>query len=364
MEKTTKKSKIFLVGGGTGGSVSPLLAVAEELKKSGKCEFLFIGSKNGPERGMVAAAGLPFRSVAAGKLRRYLDWRNIVDLFKIKLAFWQSLFLLLKERPSAVLSAGSFVAVPMVFASWVLRIPCLVHQMDLRPGLANRLMAPFAKIITVTFEKSLDDYGAKAVWTGNPHPIIDHESLIMDHQSIIKEFSLRVGLPVVMVIGGGTGAQAINDLIKESIGELSSFCQVVHSTGKGKAIEIKNEDYHGYEFLDQGALFKVLSVADLVVTRAGIGTLTDLAAFKKPAIIIPMPKSHQEDNAEYFAIKGAGLFLRQNGLSRKKLVEAIKDVLTDDEGMKERMAENIAKIMPGNASRRLAGLVEEIFLSS
>ncbi len=359
MEKNTKKSKIILVGGGTGGSVSPLLAVAEELKKRGWENFLFIGSSSGPEAGMAAKAGLPFKNISSGKLRRYFDLRNFLDIFKVKIGFWQSLFLLIKERPSIVLSAGSFVAVPVVWAAWFLRIPCLVHQMDIRPGLANLVMAPFAKFVTVTFEKSLSDYGSKAVWTGNPHSMSQGQSTINSKSDILKEFGLVEDLPVILVIGGGTGAQAINDLIKDNIKELSSFCQIVHSTGKGKGVDIKDENYHGYEFLAQDSLFKVLSICDIVLTRAGIGTLTDISAFAKPAIIVPMPNSHQEDNAEYFAIKGAGLYLKQKELDGKKLIMSIKDILTDDEGMKERMSENITKIMKQDASVNVCDLVEK-----
>jgi UDP-N-acetylglucosamine--N-acetylmuramyl-(pentapeptide) pyrophosphoryl-undecaprenol N-acetylglucosamine transferase len=181
--------------------------------------------------------------------------------------------------------------------------------------------------------------------------------LAIGKEGILKDFSLKKGLPIILVIGGGTGAQAINDLIKESIGELSSFCQIVHSTGKGKAVEIVDGNYHGYEFLDQDRLFKVLSISDLVITRAGIGTLTDLAAFKKPAIIIPMPNSHQEENAEYLAVKGAGLYMKQKGLTSEKLVSAVKDFLFDDEGMLKRASDNIGAIMKEGAAKTVAEIV-------
>jgi UDP-N-acetylglucosamine--N-acetylmuramyl-(pentapeptide) pyrophosphoryl-undecaprenol N-acetylglucosamine transferase len=308
---------------------------------------------------MVAKAGLPFLSIVGGKLRRYFDWRNFFDILKVVLAFWQSLGLLIKNKPEVVVTAGSFVAVPLVWAAACLRIPCLVHQMDIRPGLANRLMAPFAKIITVTFEKSLVDYGAKAVWTGNPSQLS-----IVNCQLPISEvkafFNLRNDSPVVFVVGGGTGAEAINKLIEENIIELTSFCQIIHSTGKGKMTSVKNDNYHPFEFLNAEEMTKALFVSDLVITRAGIGALTDLVVFKKPAIIIPMPNSHQEENAEYFAIKGAGLYLKQKELTGEKLFMAIKDIFTDEEGMKERMSENISKIMNNNAAQEIANQVIKI----
>ena len=359
MEKTTKTRKILLSGGGTGGSVSPLLAVAEALKKKGDFEFLFVGTANGPEKDMVAKAGLPFAVISSGKLRRYFDWHNFIDLFKIKLAFWQSLFLLIKNRPDLVITAGSFVAVPLVWAAGLLNIPCLVHQMDIRPGLANILMAPFAKFVTVTFEKSLMDYGAKAVWTGNPSQlsIINYQLSISDAR---KFFNLKDGLPTVFVVGGGTGAVAINKLVEDNLVELSSFCQIIHSTGKGKMTSIKNENYHAFEFLNTEEMAKALLACDLVITRAGIGTLTDLVVFKKPAIIIPMPKTHQEENAQYFAEKGAGVYLKQLELDGPKFVAAFKDFLFDDEGMLKRASENIGKIMKEGAAQNVADLALRI----
>lgn len=345
-----------MAGGGTGGSVSPLLAIAENLKNKGDFEFLFVGTEGGPEKAMAGKAQLAFYAIMAGKLRRYFDWRNLIDIFKIKIAFWQSLFLLVKNKPELVISAGSFVAVPIVWAAWILRIPCLVHQMDIRPGLANRLMAPFAKIITVTFEKSLGDYGKKTVWTGNPSQLKVKKA----RAEVLESFNLKKDFPIVFVVGGGTGAEAINKLIEGNIAELSSFCQIVHSTGRGKMTSVKNDNYHPFEFLDAGQMADVLSVCDLVITRAGIGTLTDLADFKKPAIIIPMPSSHQEENAQYFAEKGAGVYLKQNDLTGQKLVATIKDFLFDDEGMLERAASNIGQIMKERAAETVADLALKI----
>ncbi|HTW96260.1 MAG TPA: glycosyltransferase, partial [Candidatus Methylomirabilis sp.] len=214
-----KAKKILLTGGGTAGSVSPLLAIAEDLRAQGGFDFLFVGTKNGIEKQMVKEARIPYRSVAAGKLRRYFDWRNFVDVFKIKLGFWQAFFLMIKERPDLVMAAGGFVAVPVVWAAWLLRVPVIIHQMDIRPGLANKLMAPFARVITVTFEKSLADYGAKAIFTGNPIKkslramrYALREDDFKKREAAVRRFGLKSGLPVIFVVGGGTGAEGINKL--------------------------------------------------------------------------------------------------------------------------------------------------------
>jgi UDP-N-acetylglucosamine--N-acetylmuramyl-(pentapeptide) pyrophosphoryl-undecaprenol N-acetylglucosamine transferase len=366
-----------LTGGGTAGSVSPLLAIADDLRAQsafakasssakasedktadkGGFEFLFIGTKNGIEKQMVKEARLPYRSIAAGKLRRYFSWRNIWDIGKIKLGFWQALFIVWKEKPDLIISAGSFVAVPVVWAGWVLRVPILIHQLDIRPGLANKLMAPFARVITVTFEKSLADYGAKAIWTGNPIRKISNIQYPISN----KVFNLRPDLPVVLVYGGGTGAEGINKLVEQSLENLVTFCQIIHSTGKGKMIAKRHENYHPFEFLNAEMMSAAVGAADLIICRAGIGTLTEISAAGKPAIVIPMPDSHQEDNAALLMEKGAAAVLNQKLLNSDSLVAAIKFLL-DNAAERQSLGEAIKKIMKADANEEflkvLAGILK------
>jgi UDP-N-acetylglucosamine--N-acetylmuramyl-(pentapeptide) pyrophosphoryl-undecaprenol N-acetylglucosamine transferase len=222
------RPKIILSGGGTGGSVTPLLAVAAELlKEDVKPEFIFVGSEFGPEKELLAnfsgGVNIKFISIAAGKWRRYLSWRNLLDVLKIGQAFFQSLKLLRQEKPDLVMSAGSFVSVPLVWAAACRRIPILIHQQDIRPGLANKLMAPLARVVTISFEKSFADYGPRAVWTGNP---VSDLSVYLDKQSETrKKYNLQPNLPLILVIGGGTGALAINKLIKAAQARLANFAK-------------------------------------------------------------------------------------------------------------------------------------------
>ncbi|MBI4142622.1 glycosyltransferase [Candidatus Uhrbacteria bacterium] len=170
--------RILLVGGGTLGSVTPLLAVAEELQRQKTVsdtvsekvsDTVFWGTRMGPERVLVEAMGIPFRSIPAGKLRRYWDARNLFDLFVVKWAFWVALVRLIRWRSSVVVGAGSFVQVPVLWAAWVLRIPIVIHQQDVRPGLANRLVAPFARAITATFPETARMFRGRPVTVvGNP----------------------------------------------------------------------------------------------------------------------------------------------------------------------------------------------------
>lgn len=356
-----KKYKILLSGGGSGGPVTPLLAVADEFKKNKEAyDFFWIGTKNGPEKQMVEREGIEFESIFSGKLRRYFSLLNFIDLFLVFLGFLQSILILLKKRPNLIMSAGGFVSVPMVWAAGILRIPVLIHQQDIRPGLANKLMAPFARVITVTFEKSLKDYGKKAIWVGNP--VRNRlEKYKMTKREAIKKLGLNESLPVVLILGGGTGSLAINKLIEESLPELTGFCQIVHIAGKGKILEQESvKNYKVFEFLDLEGMVKVYTVADLVVSRCGMGVLTELSILGKSAILIPMPDTHQEDNAEIFSQEKAAIVLHQKNINAKIFASQIKQLLKDKELQKE-LSLNIQKVMKKNAGEEIVKIIKERF---
>ncbi len=361
MNNQSKINKILLTGGGTGGSVAPLLAVYDELiKDQGKFEFFWLGTKFGPEREMVERAGIKFKAVAGGKWRRYFSFKNIVDIFKIKLGFWQAFFFMIKWRPDLVMSAGSFISVPVIWAAWILRVPVIIHQQDIIPGLANKFMAPFTKAITVTFEKSLADYGKKAIWTGNP---IRWSLKITNPKS---QFPINANLPVVLIVGGGTGAEAINRLVAESLSELTKFYRIIHITGKNKVApdnNIKSVNYKKYEFLSVEKMAEVLNAADLVVTRAGLGFLSELSYLGKPSIIIPMPDSHQEANAEFFKSKKAAIVVGQKHLTAASLTHIIKDLLSDEK-MLSQLAINMRNAMKRGAEQEMAKIINKIVKTS
>ncbi len=348
---SNKQYKILLTGGGTGGSVAPLLAVYDELKDGARFEFLWLGTKFGPERAMVEKANVKFKAVAAGKWRRYFSLKNLTDIFKIKLGFFQSFFIMLNWRPDLVMTAGSFSSVPVVWAAWLLGVPVIVHQQDIIPGLANKLMAPFAKVVTVTFESSLKDYSKKAVWIGNP----TRQSLEVES----KKLKVESGMPTVLILGGGTGAEAINKLVENSLSELTKFCQIIHITGKNKSYGLRVTGYESYEFLDAEKMAAALKSADLVVTRAGLGFLSELSFLGKPAIIIPMPDSHQVANAEFFRSRKAAVVARQKYLTPENFTQMIKDLLSDEKNLK-RLAENMAKAMKKNANQEMIKIINKI----
>ncbi len=355
-----KNKKIILSGGGTGGSVTPILAISKELKKQDEnIDFVFVGTKNGPERTLVASFEqfqIPFRCLPAGKLRRYLSFKNFSDILKIISAFFKSFPLLLKEKPDLIISAGSFASVPLVYAAYILRIPILIHQQDIRPGLANKLMAPLARVITVVFEKSLIDYGPKAVLTGNP--LILPESYYWPENINTDFFESEKKL--LLCIGGGTGAKDLNELIYESKDYLKDACNIVHLSGKSKDGGFESSDsYQVVDFLEHEKVLSLIKRADLVISRCGLGVLTELSAFKKPAILIPMPKSHQEDNADIFVKNEAAILLNQEETSSNDLVYKVKEILNNKEKLEE-LSENIYKIMKKGAETKIAAIIWEI----
>jgi len=332
--------KIILSGGGTIGSVTPLLAIAEKLPQE---DFLFIGTKFGPEKDLVISREIRFQAISSGKFRRYFSFNNFIDLIKIKIAFWQSIFLLIKEKPQVIISAGGFVSVPLIWAGWVLRIPGIIHSQDIKTGLAIKLMKPFARITT----KAFSDTKLNAKVIGNPVRSLQVKTNILNFQN--KK-------PIILITGGGIGALALNKLVSK---ELCDIANVIHITGQEKNINnIKHPDYRAYEFLKQ-EMIEAMTIADIVVTRAGLATITELAVLGKPIIIIPIPHSHQEDNASYFANHQAAIYLKQNNLTPEKLDFEIKKLLADQHKM-QMLARNIKKINKPHAAETLAKIVQSL----
>ncbi len=345
-----KNQLIVLSGGGSGGPVTPLLALAPDLRAAGY-ELAWVGTTDGVERKMVQEQDITYQAISSGKFRRYFSLQNFFDAFRVLAGFFESLNYLSKKRPALVMTAGAFVSVPLVWAAWALHIKVIVHQQDIRPGLANRLMAPFADVVTVTFEKSLKDFGKKAVWTGNP--------VRAAFRTVVSRKN-EGARPRVLVLGGGTGAASLNDLITSSLLQLLEFTDVVHVTGgkTEKNIETK-AGYTAYDFLPEERMAQEMADADLVVTRAGLGTLTELAYLGKPTIIIPMPNSHQEENAEHFAEKKAAIVLLQEAISPRDFSEQIKTVLQSPEKLRN-LSMAFAAAMKQGAHDGLVQTVERL----
>lgn len=346
--------KVLLVGGGTAGSVTPLLAVAEDIRKrKPETELLFLGTKHGPETILVPAAHIPFQSIASGKLRRYWSWQNIIDIFKTVQGIWQSWRLCRQWHPDIVIGAGSFVCVPVSLAARMLRIPILVHQQDVITGLANRIIAPWASGITVTFAASAKSFPkSKVEITGNP---VRQSMSRSDGRKGRSFLGIAPERPIIVCIGGGTGAVALNALVSAAAPEIVSVADVVHLTGGRTTRTIDDPRYHQFDFL-QAELPDVLSAASVVVTRAGLGTLSELGFLGKPAIVIPMPETHQEANARLLQEAKAALVADQRTLTPHQFSSLLISLLEDHQ-QRTALGTALHHIFIPGASERIADIV-------
>ncbi|MBD3247763.1 undecaprenyldiphospho-muramoylpentapeptide beta-N-acetylglucosaminyltransferase [Candidatus Falkowbacteria bacterium] len=352
-----KLKKIIFSGGGTGGSVTPLLALVDDLSENDGYEFFFIGGRAEIEKQLVKEKKIAFAGIFSGKLRRYMSWKNFFDPFLIFLGFLQSVLMLTKQKPDLVITAGSFVSVPVAWAAWMLRIPVLIIQLDVRPGLANRIMAPTAAKVAVSFKTSLLRYGKKAVWTGAPFSV-KKEKIKKKKEEIMNEYGFDKDLPLLLIMGGGTGAAAINELVRKSIDDLSSICNLIHISGEGKSVGLKRKNYKQIDFLPHEELLSIIRSSDLVVSRAGLGTIVELSGLKKPAIVIPMPNSHQEDNACALSKAGAAMVLEENEILSDNFLNMVKKLLIQD-SLKNDLSKKIGDFMKENGSKNIIKLIEE-----
>lgn len=364
-KKNNDKKSIIFTGGGTGGSVTPLLAVAHELmKKQENINYFFIGTNSGPEKEIISSANLKnnfqFIALPAGKWRRYFSLKNFFDIFVIIYAFILSINHLRRIKPKAIFSAGSFVSVPLVWAAFFFKIPVLIHQQDIRPGLANRLMAKVAKVVGVTFSESASVYKKKARILGNPirREIIDEA--IQKKSLYFKKWGFKKELPILLVIGGGTGALALNQLIAKTWPMIKGRWQVIHIAGKNKSFKnyIIDKDYRFFNFLPNKDLIGLMAVADLIVSRAGLGVLTEISALSKPSIIVAMPNSHQEDNANLLKKEKAAWVIKQEHLEAETLVDKLNYFSKNKEEVKE-IGKNISQLICFGAEKELANILND-----
>ncbi len=343
-----------MCGGGTLGPVTPLLAVAREIRKRAPAaEITWIGTKDGPEQSLVKEELIPFHAISAGKLRRYFSLRNFTDHFRVIAGFFQARRLLRELKPDVIVTAGGFVAVPVVWAAGLARIPVHVHQQDIQPGLANRLSLPYASSLSVALEASLSAFpNHHPVWTGNPVRLDLYSGTREEAKRI---FHLEDGIPTVLVLGGGTGAVGLNELVRGALPQITRTAQVIHVTGIGKQVGGDASRYHQYEFLTS-ELKHAFACAEVVVTRAGMGTLMELAALGLPAMIVPMPNSHQEENAKLFVKNGAATVLDQQSTSSQAFADAVLNLLADDARL-DKMCDMMRRMNRHNADTNIAEII-------
>jgi UDP-N-acetylglucosamine--N-acetylmuramyl-(pentapeptide) pyrophosphoryl-undecaprenol N-acetylglucosamine transferase len=347
---------VLLAGGGSGGSATPVLAVAQALRRRERgVEFLYVGTRDGPEAALAGAEGIPFAGVATGRLRRYWDLRNFSDPLNVVAGTLQAYQLVRRFRPHVAFAAGGFGAVPPMVAARLAGAHTVIHQQDVEPGLANRLLVPVSERITVSLATSLAHFPRRRTSvTGNP---VRDAVLQADPRVAFETLKLEPSVPLLVVTGGGTGALGLNRLVATAAPRLIEHCQIVHLTGRGRGVPATTDSkrYQAIEFLVEQTPH-LLAAATLVVSRAGMGTLSELAALGKPSLIVPLPGSHQWANANAFERLGAIEVADQTALTADSLADRILKLLED--GLRRaHLGQALANSMPRDAADRIASVL-------
>ena len=350
--------KIVLTGGGTLGHVTPHLALIPRLQKAGY-EIHYIGSENGMEAPkMRETPGVIYHAVKSGKLRRYHSWQNFTDPFRVIAGAFQSARLMGKIRPDVVFSKGGFVAVPVVFGAWLHRIPVLCHESDLTPGLANKLCKPFACRFATTFPECAEALGEKAEMTGTP---LRPELFTGSREKGLRLLGFDGTKPVLLMMGGSSGAQSVNECLRKTLPKLTPRFDVAHICGKGN-LDPSLEETAGYrqiEFLDED-LPDVLACADLVLSRAGANALCEFQALGRPMLLVPYPmgasRGDQILNARSLEKRGLARVLMQEDMNPDTLAEALENTWND----REQLAAALKNAPPADGTERVLEMIEEV----
>ncbi len=319
--------KIILTGGGTAGHVTPNLALIPSLKEQ-NYDIHYIGSYQGIERKLIEGAGIAYIGISSGKFRRYFDLKNFSDPFRVIKGYGEALKFIKNYKPDVVFSKGGFVAVPVVLAAKHCKVPVIIHESDMTPGLANKLCIPSAVNVCCNFPETLSYLPKdKAVLTGSP---IRKELLKGDRLKGINFAQLSESRPVILIIGGSLGSVTVNNAVRAILPKLLKNFQIIHICGKGNLDEslIGTEGYVQYEYVD-APLKHLFAAADLMISRAGANAICEILALRKPNILIPLSaaasRGDQILNAKSFARQGFSYLLEEENLTADSLLQAVTE---------------------------------------
>lgn len=320
--------KIVLTGGGTAGHVTPNIALLPALREAG-FEVSYMGSYDGIEKKLISDFDVPYTGIATGKFRRYLDPKNLTDPFRVIKGYGEAKKYLKKLQPDVVFSKGGFVSVPVVRAAASLKIPCIIHESDMTPGLANKLCIPVAQKVCCNFPETMEKMPeGKAVLTGSP---IRSELTQGNKLAGLDMCGFTANKPVIMVIGGSLGAANVNKAVRDALPKLLENFQVVHLCGKGKIdnLFLNTAGYKQFEYI-KAELKDLFAMADIVISRAGANAICELLALKKPNILIPLPaassRGDQLLNAASFEAQGFSIVINEDDLTTNLLVDKVHEL--------------------------------------
>lgn len=319
--------KIVLTGGGTAGHVTPNIALIPELQKQGY-DIHYIGSYEGIENRLISDLGIPYYGISSGKLRRYIDLKNLTDPFKVIQGLGQARSLLKKISPDVVFSKGGFVSVPVVLAAKSRHIPCIIHESDMTPGLANKICIPCAQRVCTNFPETMQHIPThKGVLTGTP---IRQELFHGDASAGLSFCGFHEKKPVLMIIGGSLGSVRVNEAVRAILPKLLQNFQIIHLCGKGKTDHtlMQTKGYAQFEYI-KDELSDLMAAADVVISRAGANAICEILALRKPNILIPLSaqasRGDQILNAASFEKQGYSIVIQEEEITNDKLLEAVEN---------------------------------------
>lgn len=320
--------KIVLTGGGTAGHVTPNIALLPRLRQEG-FEITYIGSYDGIEKKLISDFDIPYTGISTGKFRRYLDIKNLTDPFRVLRGFSEAKKYLKEYKPDVVFSKGGFVSVPVVRAAASLGIPCIIHESDMTPGLANKLCIPVASKVCCNFPETFKMLPErKAVLTGSP---IREELAKGNKIAGLNMCGFTANKPVIMVIGGSQGAANVNKAVRDALPRLLEDFQVVHLCGKDKIdnLLLSTPGYKQFEYI-KSELKDLFAMADIVISRAGANAICELLALRKPNLLIPLPASSSRGdqllNARSFESQGFSIVINEDDLTTSLLVDKVHEL--------------------------------------
>jgi len=345
--------RILFTGGGSGGHIFPIIAVRQTFEglelpeKEREIRFYYLGPDKFAQENM-AKEGIKTRFILSGKLRRYFSLKSPLDIAKILFGIFQSFLYLFVWMPDVIFSKGGYGSFPVVFVGWIYHIPIILHESDSTPGLANRVLAKFARKIILSFPKSREAFGKhqnKTIVIGNPVRKELLEGNVTEARQIFKISSQK---PVILILGGSQGAQKINEMVINTLPRLMEMAEIIHICGENDYPALQKEiqetpGYRLYPFLPAQELKHAYAVADLIINRAGAGSIFEIAALGKPSILIPLSGAaadHQRKNAFDFAgtdqktDEGRTIVLDQENLSPNMFLEQISKLLNNPEKLK------------------------------
>jgi len=341
---------LCLTGGTTGGHFFPLLNVAKEFKKimeekRWEYEIFYLGAEPF-DKELMEKNDIQIITIPCGKLRRYFDIKNFVDIFKFPFGFLKALCILFIKMPNVIFSKGGYGTLEVILAGWILRIPILIHESDAVPGRSNRIADFFANRVAISFEKAKKYFNKKKTAVIG-HPIDPDFDNILPDEEIFTKFNLEKDKPIILVLGGSQGSLKINEVVIYSLDKLLMFSQVVHQLGKNlykeykqiaegfilENVPVRRKYYHPIDFIDHQDLIKLLKISDLVVSRAGAGAIFEIATAGVPSILIPLPKEvgglHQIENAYEYAHTGAAAVIEEPNFTPDIFSAVVHKILND-----------------------------------